>query len=60
MSKAGELIEADDERNRGKQENMFITALLGTLLGAREYWFSILVTSMDFSAVFWFAGTTIK
>lgn len=46
------------ERDRGKQENMFMTASPGSLFGDWKYLFCIQVTFVNLSAVSWFARTT--
>ncbi len=58
--KTWELLKDEVERDRGKQENMFTTALPGSLLGDWKYSFRILVTFVNLSAVFWFARTTSR
>ena len=58
--KIGELCGAEMASDRGKQENIFITAVPGLLLGAWEYLFIILVRSANLSAVFWFASTPLE
>lgn len=56
--KTWEPLEDEGERDRGKQENMFMTGLPGSLLVDWKYSFRILVTFVNLSAVFWFARMT--